>query len=427
MTPKPTNGKQDMLFDFNQESSLLLIGFTHGIVYASLLLWRGFRNRQLSDRLLGILILVLCAHISHYMLGFAGWFNSHDAHTSFMFYFPIENLLLVGPLIYFYFRSLTNRGFRIAGRNWLHFLPGFLHLGIYLTMFLVDVVVNHWISGEPLTCFYETKGYWACWYESNLETTLQALWAVSLFCYLMATLIGYQRYRKYLNDHFSEQEYIRFAWLRNLLIVFAVGVAITWCFDLVWIAYWQEIAYELYWYTHLVIAVVVIFTGIQGYHHVKKLQDLEFDGGRSSVGTQEVSTNGPTIGQEGGTPEQDPSSGGTEEFRELKEKLIQYMELEKPYLNPELKLKELSAALETNSSILSKVINSGFQQNFNDFINSHRVEAVKEKLDDPANARFSLLGIAEECGFNSKSTFNRAFKKFSGMSPREYLASKQPL
>ena len=70
---------------------------------------------------------------------------------------------------------------------------------------------------------------------------------------------------------------------------------------------------------------------------------------------------------------------------------------------------------------LSKVVNSGLDKNFNDFVNGYRVEAVKNKMSDPSTAHLTLLGIAYECGFNSKATFNRAFKKHAGVSPSAFL------
>jgi AraC-like DNA-binding protein len=67
------------------------------------------------------------------------------------------------------------------------------------------------------------------------------------------------------------------------------------------------------------------------------------------------------------------------------------------------------------------VINQGFQLNFNDFINQYRIEAVKDKLKAGEQKTQTLLGIAYDCGFNSKATFNRAFKKVTGLSPKQWL------
>lgn len=93
------------------------------------------------------------------------------------------------------------------------------------------------------------------------------------------------------------------------------------------------------------------------------------------------------------------------------------------YLNPELSLPELAAKVELNTSIVSASINLGSGLSFNDFVNQYRVDAVKSKINNGEHLKLTLLGIALDSGFNSKNTFNRAFKKFVGQSPSEYVAN----
>jgi AraC-like DNA-binding protein len=81
--------------------------------------------------------------------------------------------------------------------------------------------------------------------------------------------------------------------------------------------------------------------------------------------------------------------------------------------------------MQSNVSVVSKMINQGFGQNFNDFINQFRIEAVKEKLQKGEHLQQTLLGIAFDCGFNSKATFNRSFKKITGQSPKEWIEKNQ--
>jgi AraC-like DNA-binding protein len=100
--------------------------------------------------------------------------------------------------------------------------------------------------------------------------------------------------------------------------------------------------------------------------------------------------------------------------------LAAYMESAQPWLDPELNLTSLAEQLGLNTVQLSFLINNAFGQNFNDFVNAFRVEAVKEKLATPELQHYSLLAIAFESGFNSKATFNRAFKKRTGDAPSRY-------
>jgi AraC-like DNA-binding protein len=102
-------------------------------------------------------------------------------------------------------------------------------------------------------------------------------------------------------------------------------------------------------------------------------------------------------------------------------KLEERLTLHQDYLNPDLKLGELAATIRTNSSVLSRVINVSYGMNFNDFVNGRRCEAFMEAIKAKEHQRHTVLSIALDCGFNSKSTFNRAFKKHAGKSPGEYV------
>ena len=97
------------------------------------------------------------------------------------------------------------------------------------------------------------------------------------------------------------------------------------------------------------------------------------------------------------------------------------MQKEKLYKNSELTLADLSQKLNVHPNVLSQVINSAEQKNFYDYVNHLRVEEFKTIILLPENQKFTLLSIAFECGFNSKTAFNRNFKKATGFSPSEYL------
>ncbi|WP_109302106.1 helix-turn-helix domain-containing protein [Aquimarina sp. AU474] len=96
------------------------------------------------------------------------------------------------------------------------------------------------------------------------------------------------------------------------------------------------------------------------------------------------------------------------------------MKEEKIYLDSNLGLENISKRLQISSNYLSQLINKLVGSNFSDYINSHRVEEVKSKLKDPDFSNYTILGIAMESGFNSKSPFYSAFKKHTGISPKEY-------
>ncbi len=110
----------------------------------------------------------------------------------------------------------------------------------------------------------------------------------------------------------------------------------------------------------------------------------------------------------------------SDKIRILAAKLSEVMETKKPFLNEELNLSLLAELSETSQTQLSQVINQHFEMNFYDFVNQYRVEEVKKMLSSPKFNQLSVLGIAFDCGFKSKSSFNRYFKKYVGVSPSRF-------
>ena len=95
------------------------------------------------------------------------------------------------------------------------------------------------------------------------------------------------------------------------------------------------------------------------------------------------------------------------------------------YLNPELSLRILADELDLHPNKLSWLINEHIGKNFNEYVNTYRLEAFKQKALDPANSHLTLLGLAYESGFNSKSVFNAFFKKIEGVTPRKWVKVNQ--
>ena len=108
-----------------------------------------------------------------------------------------------------------------------------------------------------------------------------------------------------------------------------------------------------------------------------------------------------------------------------KSKIETIIKEKKLFENPKLTLIDVANQLETTTKIISTAINSGYNKNFNDFINEYRVEAFKEKINQNQHRKNTLLGLALDCGFNSKATFNRAFKKATSLTPNQYINSKK--
>ena len=111
-----------------------------------------------------------------------------------------------------------------------------------------------------------------------------------------------------------------------------------------------------------------------------------------------------------------------EDYKVEMEKIVHFFETEKPFLNKELNINQVSVALDIPSRELSFIINNHFGQRFNDFLNKHRIEYITKKINKDYLSNFTIEAIASEAGFASKSTFNLAFKKHHQCTPSEYFS-----
>lgn len=105
--------------------------------------------------------------------------------------------------------------------------------------------------------------------------------------------------------------------------------------------------------------------------------------------------------------------------------LEQLMQEGEIFLDPELSLRSLAERMNITPNRLSWIINEVMGKNFNEYVNGYRLETFKQKALDPANKNFTLLGLAYESGFNSKSVFNQFFKKATGITPRAWVKARQ--
>lgn len=395
-------------FDFNVYSALLLPAFIQGLLFAAILWLRGQREACLADRLLAFLLLIFSLRVANWMLGFAGWYDSHDGYTTFMFYFPFNHWFAIGPLVYFYFRSLTNSNFKFRGANWWHFAPAFAMIGQQLTVFVIDVLIKNQLMGQPFPEHFGTKGSLADWPTGLADYLLYLAAYGSLGYYFIRTRQVYRQYRHYLNANFSETSSLRFAWLNYCLYAVGAALVIWFAFDIVEFVRGKQLPYQLDWYSFFAWGIIIYYLSIAGYGAMpKQVLALHFEPDTTAH-----------IGQKDAVTE-------TENLRAYAAMLQQYMGKKRPYLQPELTLADLAGYLDMSPTVVSRVLNTQLNQNFNEFINAYRVEAVKRMAADPAFKHLSILGIAYECGFNSKATFNRAFLKHAGCSPSEFLKAQK--
>ncbi len=284
----------------------------------------------------------------------------------------------------------------MAKKDWLHFIPAILYLLYSLIVFITDKLI--------LDEFY----FYADGRDKDLANWYQIVGVISMSFYLIFSLKHYANYKKLIFEKVSFADSILFQWIQNFLIAF-LSILILRVLLFILNPEWGEFGSQFWHY--IVFSIVVFYISINGYANAVKMSFL------GDINSESVAIFSESIIEE--KPRQETINQKEIEF--WKQKILQLIEKEKIYTNAKLTLSDVSKLLETTPKTISKSINSGFEMNFNDFINKFRIEAVKEKLEKGEHKKSTLLGIAFDCGFNSKATFNRAFKKSTGLTPKDYL------
>jgi AraC-like DNA-binding protein len=343
------------------------------------------------------------------MLGFAGWYDNQP-YRDILFYTPFQHLFFVGPIIFFYTQSLLNPSFKFLKKEALHLIPGFIYLLYIIAIWIYD----KFIFGDYY--FYKNG------MDKDFDDWYQKLGLVSMIVYFILSIQYYNVYKKLMFQVVSYADTILFKWIKTYLIAFLVMLLLPIFFDIIGVFYPEIKSYQGSWWFFLFFSIVMYYIAITGYSNPINATipfKMSFFDKNSILLLNENQTNETenSIDIQYETVE-DSNSPEIEHWKKKIETLIQE---EKCYQNSELTLLDLAKKLGTNVSVISKTINQGFQMNFNDCINSYRIKAVKNSLAGDEHKNSTLLGIAFDSGFNSKATFNRAFKKNTGKTPKEYI------
>ena len=239
-----------MLFEFNKYSSLLLIFFVHGLVYAILLYRKGIINETRSDKWLSLFLLLCILYIAPWMIGFAGWYDTQP-YRDILFYVPFQHLYFIGPVIFFYVQSLLNPSFRFGKKEWLHLLPGILYLFFSLVMIVTDKLV--------LKKYY----FLANGQDPDFDTWFQLTGFASMLFYFFLSLRYYNLYKKLIVQAVSYAELVFFRWVKNFLVAFLIMLCIKVVFfilgEIVDMSYWDT------WWYFLAFAILFYYIAISGY------------------------------------------------------------------------------------------------------------------------------------------------------------------
>jgi AraC-like DNA-binding protein len=292
-------------------------------------------------------------------------------------------LLLYGPLFYLYARGVMFKDFRLSGGNLLHLIP-YLLLTVSFPFIgnLVPETTEEILSEDLPWQFY----------------SIGALIYAVFFFYLGLTYHTLRKYRKIIKNEYSQIDQINLDWLSFSLNSFGLLTIVSLIHNFI------ALAKNVYVFMVTLILLLIFIFYFVNRVILKALRQPEIFAGIGQNETAKYLGSSLTPGQ----------------IEEYKRQLLAYLRTEKPFLNPHVSLSDLSEKLSVSTKHLSQVINQSFNKSFFDFINSYRIQEVQQILKESGDDKLTVLEVMYEAGFNSKSSFNTAFKKETGQTPSEF-------
>lgn len=315
---------------------------------------------------------------------------------------------LYAPLFYFYLRKLLFNARSFSSRWWLHFVPSiglfFAYLPFFLmnaTQFQYKIINQDW----DLRIVFVSVGVLALSWNTY-------------YWFLFNRAI--QFYREQYRSHYSYEQNLNY--LRTVLVLQAACLGL-WLFSFLLAGFGRVFSFEVTTIVErsvdgiwLAFSTITYFVGYFAIH-----QPEVFKVAPQSFSIFDDILESPVESRPNGILIEEPPGAPDENLQLWKEKVEAFMQKNKTYTNPQLSLAELATKLKMPPHQLSKVINEGFGKNFFDFVNTYRVEEFKRRVEDPRFKHYTLLSIAYDVGFNSKTAFNRSFKKITNQIPRDYF------
>ncbi|MCA0932728.1 helix-turn-helix domain-containing protein [Lutimonas saemankumensis] len=291
--------------------------------------------------------------------------------------------LLYGPIIYIYAQGVIFKDFKLSKTHLLHLIPYLL-----LTLFL-------FVAGNPSPKtsaeFISSDLPWQFYLGSILIY-------LHFYVYMVMTYRSLWKYRQVIKNKYSQIEKINLDWLSFALNTFVLITIISFVHNFIPLANNMTV-----FLITLILLLIFIFYFVNKVI-LDALRQPEIFSGINQKETSRYQGSKLTSSQ----------------IKEYKERLIELFNTEKTFLDPEVSLKDLSEKLSISSKNLSQVINQSFDKSFFDFINSYRIKEAQHIFKEAKDDKMTVMEVMFDVGFNSKSSFNTAFKKETGQTPTEF-------
>ena len=378
---------------------IILFAAAQGVFLAVLILHK--HGNLFANRFLVSLILLYSVLLLHLFFGDIGYPTLYYRLAPLV----IGLAFFMIPLHYLYAKYLVENVSAFCGRDYLHFVP-----------FIVWEVF--WILA--ILFLRDSQQLWRMAIGSS-DTTVRFVlfnWLVLVQAgfYMLRTVHILNRYARQIKEVFSSIHRIRLDWLRNMTYLI-LAMLVIFLAENVLNLFGSTISSN-FTLSSLLVAVYVYTIGYLGLFNSEVFTNPEVAESISYLPGISASETGSVEKSAGGKYQK--SGLSPERSREYADRLVQLMEEDAPYTDSDLTLDQLAEMMGISPHNLSEIINTRLNQNFFDFVNGYRIEQVKADLTDPGKENYTVLGIAYDAGFNSKSSFYTIFKKCTGMTPAEY-------
>jgi len=366
--------------------SVLLLGAVQAVFLSFLLVSK--KNKSTPDYILVALLFFTAIPLFLYFIVFdelSVIIAASKTFPSFMYFINVPFIMTFAPSVFLYIKSSLKPQQKFFLKNAIHFIPVLVF--ILLSFLYVDFSEIKKINFN----FFNLSNFW-------LFLMFTPITIILAFFYIFFSFKMFASFKKKIKQNFSYTDDIDLKWLKIILIIVSTSWAMLFVVAIIVGSNSGNVftVYKIVLFSLTLVVFLIAFFGFK----------------QSNVFVSSTEKN---------DDKKNKNKKIVKEFNGDVKKLLNFMEKEKPFLENKLTLKKLANLLDWHPHYLSKIINDQLEKNFFEFVNNYRVEEFKNQLQK--NKNYTILSVAFDSGFNSKSSFNRIFKDFTGITPSDFKKS----
>ena len=393
------------------------------VVFMILFVFLFIKTNIKSYKVLGIFMFL---SIVYFGLSLSYYYADYSI-LAYAYYITVPVALLFIPVFYFYIQTITHRNFVFTPKELVHFAPALTIALLNLPYLFLSFSQKLWFVSGGYTEL--TTNFLIIYLRLINKIGVFGFLNLQLVVYFFFFIKFYNHYKKEIEDIFSYKENVDLKWIRIVSTSFILLFLII---DTVhFFGIKSNIPYRILF--NLTMLAFNLIIGVYSIYQKNIFANNTINEKTATplLNAEEIDENivaqfdivDESVASPKTTNKYTKSSLTSAQKKNLVKELEDYM-VGKPYFYNKLTIDDIAEALNTNSKYLSQVINENYNNNFYTYINTHRINAAKEMLVSEKYKSYSMEGIAKTVGFNSKSSFNTAFKKYTGLTPSEFKEQK---